>query len=265
MSQESEVPLVFVSAASAAPKDSGPSIVIVRTPEEFRSQLCDPWDGVEWLQVEGLLDVPEVWQFAAQRSSELPLDVVVGDPGAEFSALYRLADVRIVRPVRVTIPTVPGLLKAVRVAASLQLPVRILPEQPSSEAIAELAAAADFYLHDPMVESPIEYFQSALAVLLGTGEGHLWSFLEKDPALYVRPDADETLHHSEDFVEAHLRDLIERQAECATCRWQNLCAGYFKQPDPAYDCSGIKSIFASLETAANEINGDLSASNLAAT
>ena len=40
--------------------------------------------------------------------------LVLGDPASEFSALYRLVDVRIVRGVRVTIPAKPGFMKAVR-------------------------------------------------------------------------------------------------------------------------------------------------------
>ena len=50
------------------------------------------------------------------------------DPGREFADLYRLVDVRSARDVRVSMPARPGFLKAVRLAASLGLPVRLLPQ-----------------------------------------------------------------------------------------------------------------------------------------
>jgi len=81
--------------------------------------------GVEWLQVEGLIGDPEVWALAAQGAIDIPLDVVLDDPATEFSSLYRLVDVRLARSVRLTIPAKPGLMKALRMAASLSLPVRI--------------------------------------------------------------------------------------------------------------------------------------------
>lgn len=78
------------------------------------------------------------------------------DPAVEFSALYRLVDVRIVRAVRVTIPARPGFLKALRLApSSCRLPhAGLLPGQPGAETVAELIDAAQFYLRDPMVEAP---------------------------------------------------------------------------------------------------------------
>jgi hypothetical protein len=101
--------------------------------------------------------------MAAQGAATPALDVILTDPATEFSGLYRLVDVRIVREVRVTMPAIPGFMKALRLAAALQLRVRLLPGQPSAEALAELTEAAHFYLHDPMVETPVEFFHSLLA------------------------------------------------------------------------------------------------------
>ncbi len=178
--------------------------------------------------------------MAAQGTSQLPLDVMLTDPAAEFSSLYRLVDARIVRSVRVTMPARPGLMKALRLAVSLQLPVRLLPGQPSAEALAELTAAAHFYLRDPMVETPIEFFHSLLAAFRGLGDGTLWQFLEENPA------------------------GIHDGAECAACRWQPVCAGYFKRPDPTYACAGVKQLFATLEAAAEEIGRDLASREITA-
>lgn len=257
MPEEPAASLVFLRAPLAEDSDAGAYIVVVRTREEFVRWLADPRPGAEGLQVEGLIGDPEVWAIASQGAIPIPLDVILSDPASEFSALYRLADVRIVREVRVTIPVLPGFLKALRLAASLQLPVRLLPGQPGPEALAGLHEAARFYLHDPMVEAPVEFFHSVFAALRGLGEGTLWTFLEQDPAIYPQLDEEGRVLHPPDFVESQLARLLHEGAECATCHWQQLCAGYFKWPDARYDCTGVKNLLASLESAADEMARDL--------
>jgi hypothetical protein len=135
--------------------------------------------GLQWLQVEGVLADSGAWQEAAQGHSDLPLDVVLADPASEFSDLYRLVDACAVRDIRVTIPAAPGLLKAVKLAAALRLPVRVLPGQPTAEALAELGEALDLYLHGPMVEAPVEFFHTLLAALSGADAESLWMILKK--------------------------------------------------------------------------------------
>jgi hypothetical protein len=255
--EEPAVPIALLPAALAEDERGGQYIVIVQTSGEFSRWLRDPGPGADGLQVEGLISDPEVWALAAQGAVPIPIDVVLSDPASEFSALYRLVDVRMARPVRVTIPARPGFLKALRLAASLQLPVRLLPGQPGPDVLAELTAAAQFYLHDPMVEAPVEFFHSVFAVFRGMGGGTLWGFLEQDPAVYSIRDAAGRAIHAPDFVATHLARLISQGAECAACPWQTVCAGYFKWPDPAYDCAGVKELFAALEAAAGEITRDL--------
>ncbi len=68
------------------------------------------------------------------------------------------------------------------------MPVRLLPGQPSAEAAKELEEALEFYLHDPMVDAPIEFFHSALASMRGAPTGSLWRVLEEDPAIYQRSE-----------------------------------------------------------------------------
>jgi hypothetical protein len=229
----------------------------LRTRDEMERWLREPAPGVEWLQVEGLIGDPEVWALAAQGAIDIPLDVILDDPATEFSALYRLVDVRLARSVRVTIPAKPGLMKAVRMAASLSLPVRILPGQPDAAILEELSQAAEFYLHDPMVESPIEFFHSLLASFRDKPSGTLWSFLEQDPATFSHRGADGEEVRPVDYVESQLATLLEGGAECGGCRWQSLCAGYFKAPDPGYACEGVKTLFAMIEAAADEIGQEL--------
>ena len=175
-----------------------------------------------------MLEDPEVWALAAQGSGGTTLDVVVAEPLREFSALYRLADVRLVRPVGVTLFAVPGFLKALRMAASLQLPVRVLPGQPDEAGLAELREALKFYLHDTRVEAPVEFFHSMLATFSGFGMGTLWEMLE-EPALPALP-------------------------ACAGCRYVSVCAGFFKYPVASYDCTGVIELLGWLEEVAEEMN-----------
>src|SRR4029077_3343340 len=134
----------------------------------------EPLRGLQWIQVEGLLSDPDTWALAAASgASQVPLDVVLSDPASQFSDLYRLVDVCAVRAVRVSMPAAPGFLKAVKLAASLRLPVPLLPAQPSSEVLAELTEALEFYLHGAMVETPVEFFHSLLAGACGADTGSL--------------------------------------------------------------------------------------------
>lgn len=266
MTEPIEQSLLFLPAAIAAAQEERAFVAIVRTRQEFLRWLREPAPGLQWLQVEGLLGDAEAWATAAQGGDEMPLDVVMTDPAAEFAQLYRLVDVRATRDVRVTIPAAPGLVKAVRLAASLGLAMRILPGQPSAETLAELGEAAEFYLRDPMVQAPVEPFHSLLATMRGTADGMLWTILEDDPAVFAHYDAKgrEILARSTqpvppDFVREHFASLIAEETECATCPWQEVCAGYFKWPDRGYSCAGVKLLFALLDTAAEEIGQELAA------
>jgi hypothetical protein len=156
--EEVEKPLIFLRADLEQGPRNQPFVVIVRSREELKRWLHDGSSALQWLQVEDLSSDPEACALAAQGTGDIPLDVVLSSPSSEFAGLYRLVDVLAVRDVRVSIPARPGFLKAVRLAASLGLPVRLLPGQPSTETLQELAEALAFYLHDPRVEAPIEFF-----------------------------------------------------------------------------------------------------------
>jgi hypothetical protein len=267
--EQTDKPLAFLRADSDGVAGDQPFVVVVRTRDQLDRWLRDCSLALQWIQVEGLLGDPDAWALAAQRAGEVPLDIVLSEPGGEFADLYRLVDVCAVRDVRVSMPTTPGFLKALRLAASLGLPVRLLPGQPSPEALEELATASAFYLHDPMVEAPIEFFHSTLAWMLGAPTKSLWTVLEEDPAIFQPWDvaglqksprgAEPPLERasSQDFVPAHLARLIDEGAECASCPWQQLCQGYFKWPDPSYSCRGVKQLFSALQVAADEIERDL--------
>ena len=269
MSEEAHPPISILPSALAETQGDRPFVAIVRSRPELCRWLTNPPPGLQWLRIEGLLGDEEAWREAAQSDSNIPLDVIVSDPALEFSHLYRLVDAYAVRAVRVTMPAAPGLTKAIRLAAALRLPVRVLPGQPSAAVLEELNAALQFYLHEPTVDAPVEFFHSALASMCDWDGGSLWTILEEDPDAFRHYDADGRVRvprtsnpdepeiTSAGFVENRLSRLIAEGAECATCPWQQPCRGYFKWPDPSYSCEGVKQLFFNIQTAGNEIRQDV--------
>jgi hypothetical protein len=263
--QDTDQHLVFLRADLDGVPGDQPFVVVVKTRDQLDRWLRDGSPDLQWIQVEGLLGDSDTWALAAQGEGDIPLDVVLAEPGAEFANLYRLVDVCGVRDVRVSMPATPGFLKAVRLAASLGIPVRLLPGQPSDVVVEELAEALSLYLHDSMVEAPIEFFHSTLAWMRGTEADSLWNIAEENPAIFDRSLAGPlpTAHAGvkqptrHNFVASHLKRLIDERAECALCPWQPLCQGYFKWPDPSYSCQGVKKLFSTLRAAADEIERDL--------
>jgi hypothetical protein len=274
---EPDPSIVFLRAELVEEQAGRPFVAIVRTKDEFLRYLRDPPSGLQWLQIEGLLEDPDPWAQAAQGASEVALDVLLAAPASEFSGLYRLVDVCAVRHVRVSMLALPGFSKAVRLAAALRLPVRLLPGQPTPEVLNELAETLTFYLRDPMVEAPVEFFHSVLAFMCGAETGSLWTILEEDPALFLHQDREDSSNFSgfsgsfsfagsaATFVESRFKSLVEQNAECAACPWQRICEGYFKCPDPAYVCTGVKQLFAIIKEAANEMGLELARRDLART
>jgi hypothetical protein len=261
--------LRILPSTLAESREELPFVVIVRNRTEFCRWLRDPAPGLKWLQVEGMLEDSEAWAEAAHNDSPIPLDVVLSDPAAEFSNLYRVVDACAAREVRVTMPAAPGLAKAVRLAAALRLPVRVLPGQPPDEVLEELSDVLDFYLHEPMVETPVEFFHSLLATMSGGEASSLWMILEEDPEVFQLFDANgqarlprvgdsgSVTKVSAGFVDTHLNGLIAQGAECASCPWQQQCRGYFKWPNPLYPCEGVKRLFSSIQMAGAEISQEL--------
>ena len=269
MSEEPKPPLRFLPSALADANGDLPFVAIVRNREELFRWLRGPFPGLRWLQIEGMLGDFEAWAEAAHDKSHLPFDIVLSDPASEFSDLYRLVDASAERDIRVTVPASPGLAKAVRLAAALRFPVRILPGQPTAAALDELREVLEFYLHEQTVEAPVEFLHSLLASMEGADTGSLWMILEEDPDVFHHFDAngrawvprtDDSFGSkagSPGFVENWLKGLIAQGGECAACPWQQPCRGYFKWPDPAYSCAGIKDLFSRIQLAGNEIRKEL--------
>ena len=231
------------------------------------------------LRVSGRDDVPLASAVAAERvagveiplhlaeepwPAGMPLDVIVREPHIEAPRLHALSRVRHDHPLRVTIAVVPGVTRASRVAMALQLPVRLLPYQPSVEALAELEQVLDIYLHDSRTVAPVEFFHSALAHWLHQDPTTFWQSLEQDPAYYPRfgpgPEDPSPGAPPRDpaFITAWLARLVEEGGECASCRFRSVCGGYFKWPDASYPCEPVLPLLTRLEEAAAQVIRDLS-------
>ena len=244
-----------MSARRACEHAAGPLVLRVGCAEEAVLAGTVPPERVAWIETTVAL-------AAGEWPTESGLDVVLTDPARDAPILYDIARLRHERPLRVTIECVPGVATAARVAMALQLPVRLRLQQPTEATVAELAAVLDGYLHDPHATAPVEFFHSALARRLHGTPLTLWTALERDPALHRRvaddggPDP-QAPPHDDRFVAAHLAQLVADGAECARCRFRELCAGYFKWPDSSYDCAPVVALLGQVDEAANALERDL--------
>ena len=192
-----------------------------------------------------------------------PLDVVIEDPAREAAGLYYLTQVRYERPVRVTIPGRPGIARAAHIAMALQLPVRLMTFQPSPGVLGELDESLEIYLHDPQTSAPVEFFQAALAWWLHGDAPPPSVVLELDPDWYRRFPVGgeragyESLPQEPGFVKRRLEYLVREGLECESCRFCEWCQGFFKWPDSAYRCDGVKRLLARIEESAAQIALDL--------
>jgi hypothetical protein len=199
----------------------------------------------------------------------LPVELVMTDPAVEFPLLYRHTNLLDQHPVRVVIPVRPGFAKAVKTAVALNFSVRLEPGQPEPALIEELATVLEFYLHQPTVAQPVDYFQGALLGFYHQEPAPLWVILDEDPTelLYVADDGAASLYGRLAGVESTLApdtglevwidQVLAAGEECRTCEFRQSCGGYFKWPRQDYDCVGVKHVFGELRDAAAELRRDL--------
>ena len=220
--------------------------------------------GVRLLSLEANSEALNAW------APGLPLELLMADPAAEFPLLYRHTNLLDNHPMRVMIPVCPGFSKAVRAAVALDFTVRLEVGQPDPALIEELAEVVMFYLHQPTVAQPIEYFHSALLGFYHDDPMPLWVLLDEEPhdLRYVSDAGAETLPGRLAGIEVDLTvetdrgEWIERvlaaAEECRSCEFLRNCGGYFKWPNRDYDCAGVKQLFSQLRDAAAELRRDLS-------
>lgn len=239
----------------------------------------DGMEGIEYLQLTDLdVDPSPLMKW----ESVFPIDLVMTAPGSEFPRLYAFAPLLERGPVRVSIPAADGMEKAVKLAASLRFSVKIIPGQPAGDQVMQLIRLAEFYLRNPTIEEPIEFFHSLFFAMVNDAAANLWEILEKDPTRYCFvtneggidekgpcpiPNSEmgpETVAGTKfDTVKARYsqRQMVKNRfkacSRCIYCRW---CRGFFKYPAPDYSCAAVFPLFQHLLAAATEFKQDLSAS-----
>lgn len=237
----------------------------------------DNLERIEYLQ---LTDFEADPSPLLKWESVFPLDLVMKVPRLQFPRLYTFAPLLDRGPVRVSIPVDDGLEKAVKLAASLHFSVKIIPGQPESNQVVQLLRLADFYLKNPIIEEPIEFFHSLFFAIVNSESTNLWEILEKDPSRYcvisdegritdggpgpvphgILPTETNAETASSPLASHDLQELaMTRHKTCAECRYFRWCRGFFKYPDPDYSCGTVLSLFDHLAAAAAEFKQDLSA------
>ena len=219
--------------------------------------------GVRLLSLEADSEPLNAW------APGLPVDLAMADPATEYPLLYRHAELLDNHPVRVVIPVRPGFAKAVKVAVSLHFAVWLEPGQPEPALIEELAEVMAFYLRQPTVAQPVEFFHSALLGFYHDDPAPLWAVLDTDPQClrHIADDGAEGLPGRLAGVEITvatdadlgewIRNVLATADECRTCAFLRSCGGYFKWPRRDYDCAGVKRLFGLLRDAAAELRRDL--------
>jgi len=236
-----------------------PLIVRAAAAAQLRAAFGDAVpDGVAFLQLTALTgDLAPL----ADWGDGLAVDLVMTDPAIELPLLYRCTPLLARHPVRVTIPWLPGLARAVKLAVSLGFPVRLVGPQPSAAALEEARQALDLFLHNPTVAQPVEPFHGLLGGLLHATPVDLWDLLERDPAQTRILDARaEVLPDQGPASVTVFRETLRAAgAECCACPWFASCGGYFKWPRIDFSCDGVKQLFADLDAAAAELRQGLAA------
>ena len=219
--------------------------------------------GVQLLSLTADVDALADWGYG------VPVDLVMLSPATEFTLLYRHAKLLDKHPVRVSIPALPELFKAVKVATALGFTVKLDVGQPDPAAVEAMQLVLDFYLHHTSVSQPVEFFHTSLLSFYHQAPTTLWDVQEEDPAevRYVTDDGRVTIARRlvdtcvagdlRSFVADLQQELLAQQGECGECEFFTHCGGYFKWPRKDYSCSGVKTLFRTLRDASETLRHDL--------
>jgi len=256
------IPVQFVPAyrgREVIVRAQDPAELVQSLPEGVLDKLV----GVQLLSLTATVDVLADWGYG------VPVELVMRSPETEFPLLYRHAKLLDKHPVRVSIPVLPALFKAVKVANALRFTVKLDVGQPEPAAIAALQEVLDFYLHHMAVAQPVEFFHTALLSFYHQEPVTLWDVQEEDPAYvrYVTDNGRETMVRYPigarvrgalgPFVADLQQALLAERGECCACEFFAHYGGYFKWPRQDYDCSGVKTLFRTLQDASAALRHDL--------
>ena len=243
--------------------------VIIRSREPAELAECASEVGPEQLVNVQLLSLNGDPRILIDMPEPVPVDLVLEDIAGEFPLLYQYADLLPNRPARVSILASPGVSRASKLALSLGFEVKLILTQPDRALVHELVELLEHYLHNPTVAAPIEFYQSLLISFIEDSPVTLWTIQEEDPSFdrYVTDKERVVLSRRLKFVELPdndstflndlQRELFQRTEECNSCGFSVNCAGYFKLPDPNYNCAEIRGLLQILKDASVELMEDL--------
>ena len=243
--------------------------VLVRAQDPTALVQALPDGALEKLVSVQLLSLTADVDALADWGYGVPVDLIMLSPETEFPLLYRHAKLLDKHPVRVSIPALPGLFTAVKVASALRFHVKLNVGQPAPETIETLQSVLNFYLHHTSVSQPIEFFHTALLAFYHQVPVPLWDVQAEDPAYvrYVTDDGRETIVRCPvdvrvtgdlgSFVADLQQALLAERGECCECAFFAHCGGYFKWPRKDYGCSGVKTLFRTLSEAGEALRRDL--------
>ena len=235
--------------------------VIVRAQDPTALVQALPDHDLEKLVSVQLLSLSAAVDALADWGYGVPVELIMRSPDTEFPLLYRHAKLLDKHPVRVSIPALPGLFKAVKVASALRFPVKLEVGQPEPETIEALQSVLEFYLHHPSVSQPVEFFHTSLLSFYNQAPVSLWDVQEEDPVYvrYVMDDGREIMARRPVgsqvtgdlgvFVADLQQKLLAEHDECRACEFLAHCGSYFKWPRKDYGCSGVKTLFRTLRDA----------------
>lgn len=218
---------------------------------------------IKLLSLEGEIGGLTAWGYS------IPIDLVVTDVCRDLPLLYRCAPLLGSHPIRVSIPLVPGFGKVSKLAVALDFAVKLEGGQPDDALLDELLETARFYLHQPIVAEPIEFFHSLFRAFFHRDPVTLWTIQEEDPALfrYVTDQGEETVpgrlagvvtdQEFCSFRQDLRAGLANEECECAGCEFLMQCLGYFKWPCREYRCDVVRTLLHTLRSAAEELRSDL--------
>src|SRR5262245_20320077 len=182
------IPVHLVSAyrgRAVLVRAQDPTELVHALPDEEHEKLA----GVQLLSLSADVDALADWGYG------VPVDLFMLSPATEFTLLYRHAKLLDKHPVRVSIPALPELFKAVKVATALGFAVKLDVGQPDSATLAAMQSVLDFYLHHTSVSQPVEFFHTSFFSFCHQAPATLWAVQEEDPAAvrYVTDDGRETI------------------------------------------------------------------------
>lgn len=275
-----------MDSTAGAVDDQESHLLIYNVPEELIAlfpdhrmviRSCDPArllsafehvgpDRVLYLQ---LLDLEGSPDMLLASSHVLQLELVATGDLPDVRALEKYSELLNRHTVSFRLGAVPGCAELGKWALRNHFSVALDLGQPTYEVVGELLDVLQFFLHSPDISARVSLFYSLLKSFYSHKSESIWRIQEEHPQehRYVTEDGqimlsrrsgiskDET--NIEAFLDNHKLDLFLASDPCCLCQFFAACEGYFKLPDPGYQCEKIQELFGVIWDAAVALRNDM--------